>query len=1000
MSQRLSPRRSALLALLLLAGLVLLFFWKVLLTNLILIGGDTFLYFYPYRAYTAAALLAGRLPLWNPHLFMGAPLLANSQAGVLYPLNWLFLALPAPKQVAWSAALHVWIAGAGMLAYTRRCLRLSWPGAFLAAMLFALGGFLGAQVDHPNQLHVSAWLPWLLLLTEAGATWGLAAVIALMLLAGHTQTVYISLVGVGGYGVFSSQLSVVSYQGLGGWWRRVGQRPGSRQNRQSLISNPLISRLGLLLTAVLLALLLAAVQLLPTLELAQRSIRRGGLTFNEATSFSLRPWTAHFTFLPPYGLDLVAVFGEAFSEWIAYAGLAGLGLALVGLLTMPWRREARTFALLGGLGVILALGRVTGPLYLFLYKFVPGFNLFRAPARWLLLYALAVAVLAGLGLDALGSQPQRMSQTLKALWDWVRGRRLAWLALAGLGLLSVAAARFVLEPVPPGLLLSWLAGAGLVASLIGLALRRPDRAAAVTGALLLLAGGELFWAAQSLRYSRPTAPEAYASLRPAITQLRAAAETGDGQPYRFLSLSGIVYDPGDLAELEAIYGDQLPPEAVYQLVVAAKEKEVLFFNLPLQYGLYSVDGYDGGLLPLARFVDVQRLFLDADHLSLDGRLRENLRQVPPGRLLSLLGVRYILTDKVFDVWIDDIFYDLQFSARLGGGGPDEVQATDLPAFPATALGLVSYLEGGEALPDGAPVADVVITGEGGAERRFTLRAGFDTAEGKYPAGAAHRQARIGHTWRDDPAGFDYVTVLGWDEMEDVRAIRLSRRAALRAGPAALVVRGLSLINGPTTTSRSILLTTEGDYRLIHSGDVKVYENLGVLPRAFVVHELETVPAIDAALARLRDPGFDPARRALRLGPTPGLSRRGSGGPAAPGSVVFRTYRPEQVEIEVDLAEPGWLILTDAAYPGWAAAVDGQPVAIETVDVMFRAVEVPAGRHRVSFVYRPGSFRAGAWISGAAWLGWLLLIAWPVRSRLRGRFSGTAWRPRSRGRAPE
>src|SRR3990167_919457 len=79
--------------------LVFLFFWKLAFTNLILARGDTFLYFYPYWDYRAQELLAGRLPLWNPYLFMGAPFLANPQAGVLYPLNWPLIFFAAPVAV-------------------------------------------------------------------------------------------------------------------------------------------------------------------------------------------------------------------------------------------------------------------------------------------------------------------------------------------------------------------------------------------------------------------------------------------------------------------------------------------------------------------------------------------------------------------------------------------------------------------------------------------------------------------------------------------------------------------------------------------------------------------------------------------------------------------------------------------------------------------------------------------------------------------------------------
>ena len=87
---RLPMRQLKLLApYVLLALLTFIFFWKILLTNLILVVVDTFLYFYPYKAYATQALLSGRLPLWNPHIFMGVPFLANSQVGLLYPPNWL-----------------------------------------------------------------------------------------------------------------------------------------------------------------------------------------------------------------------------------------------------------------------------------------------------------------------------------------------------------------------------------------------------------------------------------------------------------------------------------------------------------------------------------------------------------------------------------------------------------------------------------------------------------------------------------------------------------------------------------------------------------------------------------------------------------------------------------------------------------------------------------------------------------------------------------------------
>ena len=88
--------------------LILLFFHKMAFSNLILARGDTFLYFYPYWQAAADALQNGRIPLWNPDIFMGSPLLANSQMGFFYPLNWpLWLLLEIPYAVNTSILLHI-----------------------------------------------------------------------------------------------------------------------------------------------------------------------------------------------------------------------------------------------------------------------------------------------------------------------------------------------------------------------------------------------------------------------------------------------------------------------------------------------------------------------------------------------------------------------------------------------------------------------------------------------------------------------------------------------------------------------------------------------------------------------------------------------------------------------------------------------------------------------------------------------------------------------------
>lgn len=908
-------------------------------TNLILGQGDTFLYFYPYWEAAAAALRAGRVPLWNPQLFMGAPFLANSQVGFFYPLNWpLWLLLPVPYAVSATILLHLFIAGAGTYRLGRRALALSRPGSLLAAGLFALGGYLTAQVAHVNQLQGLAWLPWILALADRGAAIGhwrlllrrgawLGLIFALQLVAGHTQTVFITGVA-------------VLIWLVGKWFAQAGFLSGSRSAGGSLAprgqaGSKVVRALLVPALGVLLALLLAAVQLLPAAELAQRSARAAGLAPNEVLSFSLNPLLLGAALLPAYGQAL-------FSEYVAYLPLSGLLLALVG--AWQWRVQRQRLPalpaalLLAGAGLFLALGRFDG-LYLLLAR-LPGFNLFRAPARWLVLYGLGAALLAGVGLDEIRDWRLEIGAWRQRVWRP--------LLAGGAAILLLAVSRFVAVPlaglVPVGAeapveapagatVAGWLLEGVILLLLLwwGSRIEEGRRRRPLSAGIMVLAAVALFLASGEQPYNRLTAPQAYFSLRPPVARLQALGECEllparcQVPPGRLLSLSQIFFDPGDLAEIRVIYGDQLTADGLYDYVIAVKQKEVLSPNLPLAYGLSSVDGFDGGILPLRDYTRLTSLILPPGAESVDGRLREYLQAVPEARWLDLFNARYLITDKVGDVWREvgeqSAFFDLQHPLRLQPG--EAAPVGYLPAYEATALWL---------LAQGTPGQVALEAAGGRTVGTFTPeQIGENLWQVRFPQPLA-------------PAGL-----------------------RLQAGEAPWLVQGLALVDERDHTFQALV---PGNYRLIYSGDVKIYENLDVLPRAFVVDGWTWQPDVDAAVAAMAAPAFDPAHAAVLVGAgeAPGVD-------PVSATVTVSHYEPEQVVVQAELAAAGLLLLTDAAYPGWEATVDGVPATLYRADGLFRGVMVPAGAHEVTFTFHSRSYQIGAVVSLAALLLLAGLLAW-------------------------
>jgi hypothetical protein len=204
-------------------------------------------------------------------------------------------------------------------------------------------------------------------------------------------------------------------------------------------------------------------------------------------------------------------------------------------------------------------------------------------------------------------------------------------------------------------------------------------------------------------------------------------------------------------------------------------------------------------------------------------------------------------------------------------------------------------------------------------------------------------------------------------------------------------RFITAVSDPQATAydllhaRYLVTTQEMDFGAVQADKVPqllgqqagvwVYERPTTFPSVWLVHQVE-VHDSEAVLERINDPAFDPGRVVL-LEQEPGCelthSESGDTDPAQVEDVQFFRRGNNRIEVDVQAASAGVLVLSEVFYPGWRATVDGEPVPLLRADYVLRAVCVPAGEHRVSLSFAPSSLKVGAGIT----LFCLFLVGWAV-----------------------
>lgn len=643
--------------------LPILLFWRWIFKGEVLFWGTLLLQFWPWHHLVAQDILAGEWPLWNPLLGNGAPLLANLQTAVFYPFNLLYLLLPVEHGLTLSVVLHLVLAGLFMYLYTRRIGLLPFA-ATLSSLTFMLSGYIVGRAQFIPMVHAAAWYPLLLLLSENLATrrraldvlW-LGMTLAIQLLAGHAQLWFYGLWLIGPYIWFRTRPAKSRAAPITPGEMPASSTPPPARRHNSLERlKPKIQNVTLLGLAVGLAVLLSMAQLLPTAEFTTQSPRHSGAERSFALTYSFWPWRL-LTLLAPnfFGHPAEGSYWGYANYWEdhAYLGVLPFLLALLAIwdyvmgqvwgrgtsplpatppgnasplksTTEPWR-VVPFFAALVPISLVLAMGWNT-PVYLWVFDFIPGFGFFQAPARLLIWYTVAMAVLAGSGV-------QYFKLTPPSRRGWQRLLVVALgLTLAGLAGSLIMAGRSLTFLLATTMLGLWLA----VSALLLLRRPRPGSIGSIfptskpifrketlwQAAVLIFVAFDLLWAGWPLNpmlpaaiYTRPAASADFLKTQPGHARFFVDEEFDYTAKFdRYFRFSA--FGPAEITYWQGL-------------------RETLIPNLGVYTGLASSNNYDP--LVVGRWQRLVELLPGA---------AETLR----ARLLALLNVGYFIGSPARSAW--------------------------------------------------------------------------------------------------------------------------------------------------------------------------------------------------------------------------------------------------------------------------------------------------------------------------------------------------------------
>lgn len=866
------------------------------------------------------------VPLWNPNMGLGYPILGAFHLGIFSLLN--FPVFLFSNELTWDIMIlfKFFLAGFFTYLFTRK-IKLEKGPSLLAGVVFMFSGYLLSYLNMPH-FSIEIVIPLLLLsyeyFLEKQNFKRLLLCIGtnlLIMVPGMPESIFFAFMLGGGWFLFSL---IFLHKNL-----------AKRAKIFSLIG---------IISAGIISLLVTSIQLLPFLELLGLSLNMHSKTNIGLSFISFGTVSAIFF---PYLFNPV----NSYEGTVTYLGITPVVLALLGILSLrSFNNRQKRISIFFALFVLLGLGKIFG---LFLINWVgslPILNTLIFPKYLVPEITFAVAILSAQGCSLISKKTVRYLNT-----------KLALIFLTILGLITYTFREKNVEFAE-----KLKNNDQVIKNLIDyfwplLHLKIPNQflesvksSPTILYFILVILLGLfiylIFWILLINLNYRDNKKKYFSVLILFFVTLELLiyvlplvrgnrCDTFKEPPF-------VRYLESDNTDNFRIYSQS---NLIFPNISSVFDIQDIRFLIALSIGRYSeflrnVLGVSGAELNTVRFTGESNLDLK-------------------DKYLSLLNVKYLLTDPngSQDPFVKNI---IEKGNIISGNENIKMSSGSLGGIPLSGLLMhapskiefpITVQENNKNLSFDYGIADTGIKGSNGV--RFVV---------DYQCGGKEKEVLNDLV---DPTNNKYQS---WQKTNLDFSDCMGKEAKLTFD---------SENNGNNAFDHFFVgdfSSSEND--IVYNKEVKINYNPDYMPRVFVVHKAEAIFDPEKIFAELKNPDFDIGKEIIIEKDLPKDKLITENVPADDQSKAeITSYKNEKVMINANMENPGFLVLLDQYYPGWKAYVDGKETEIYPADYTFRSIYLDKGNHKVEFIYDPLSYKIGKYVTLATIL--LLIIAFVFREKI-------------------